>query len=95
MRQLRELYRIIDAAECVDPATFRLHHVPTAERIARRLREAAERGEVRGDVEEVHAWAVMGMNVSLGLRFGVGDEDRTLDEVAGVVADVLRERLAS
>ena len=35
-----------------------------------RLREAATRGELRADVEEVHAWAVMGMNVFLGLRYG-------------------------
>ena len=55
---------------------------------------AAARGEVRADVEEVHAWAVMGMNVFLGLRYGVWEEDRGADEIAGVVADFLRRGLA-
>ena len=94
VRQHKELYRIIDEAEFVDAASFRRHYASTADRIAQRLRAAAARGEVRTDVEEVHAWAVMGMNVFLGLRYGVWDEDRPADEVAGVVADFLRRGLA-
>ena len=80
-------------AEFVDPASFRRHYSTTADRIAQRLREAAARGEVRADVEEVHAWAVMGMNVFLGLRYGVWDESRGVDEIAGVTADFLRRGL--
>ena len=94
VRDHKEIYRIIDEAEFVDPASFRRHYATTAERIEQRLREAAERGEVRADVEEVHAWAVMGMNVFLGLRYGVWDEDRPTDDIAGVVADLLRRGLA-
>ncbi len=94
VREHKEIYRIIDEAEFVDPASFRRHYATTADRIAQRLRAAAARGEVRGDVEEVHAWAVMGMNVFLGLRYGVWDEDRPPAEVAGVVADFLRKGLA-
>jgi len=75
----KEVYRIIDEAEFVDPEGFRLHYESTAERIAARL--AA--GSARGDLSEadplaleVRAWAVMGINVFLGLRFGVwGNED--------------------
>jgi hypothetical protein len=44
-------------------------------------------------VEEVHAWAVMGMNVFLGLRYGVWNEDRAPGEVADVMADFLRRGL--
>ncbi|WP_425228718.1 TetR/AcrR family transcriptional regulator [Sphingomonas sp.] len=94
VRQHKEIYRIIDEAEFVDPASFRRHYATTADRIAQRLREAAARGEVRNDVEEVHAWAVMGMNVFLGLRFGVWDKDRSADDIAGVIADFLRRGLA-
>ncbi len=56
-------------------------------------RQAAARGEVRGDVEEVHAWALMGMNVFLGLRFGVWEDDRPAGDIAAVVADFLRRGL--
>ena len=94
VRQHKEIYRIIDEAEFVDPASFRLHYATTAQRIGQRLREAAALGEVRADVEEVHAWAVMGMNVFLGLRYGVWEEDRSPSDVAGVVADFLRRGLA-
>ncbi len=94
VRDHKELYRIIDESEFVDPASFRRHYATTAERIAHRLGDAAARGDIRADVEEVHAWAVMGMNVFLGLRFGVWDEDRPAEEVAAVVADFLKRGLA-
>ena len=74
----KEVYRIIDEAEFVDPAGFRAHYQTTAARIAARLQAAAQRGEIGAGDEfatEVRAWALMGMNVFLGLRFGVwGDE---------------------
>ena len=37
-----------------------------------RLSEAAKAGAVRDDVDEFHAWAIMGMNVFLGLRYAFG-----------------------
>lgn len=95
VRDHKEIYRIIDEAEFVDPASFRRHYASTAERIAHRLREAAARGEVRADVEDAHAWAVMGMNVFLGLRYGVWAEDRPTGQVADVIADFLRRGLAA
>ncbi|MBN8809228.1 MAG: TetR/AcrR family transcriptional regulator [Sphingomonas sp.] len=94
VRGHKEIYRIIDEAEFVDPASFRAHYATTAERIEQRLRAAAERGEVRDDVDAIHAWAIMGMNVFLGLRFGVWDDDRTPSEVASTVEDMLRRGLA-
>jgi AcrR family transcriptional regulator len=75
----KEVYRIIDEAEFVDPAGFRTHYLSTAERIAGRLAKGVAGGELKdGDAlqREVRAWAVMGINVFLGLRFGVwGSED--------------------
>jgi AcrR family transcriptional regulator len=90
----KEIYRIIDEAEFVDPDSFRRHYATTAERIEARLRAAADRGEVRADVSDVHAWAVMGMNVFLGLRFGVWSADRSPAEVADAAADLLQAGLA-
>ncbi len=93
VRGHKELYRIIDEAEFVDAASFRAHYATTAERIEHRLKAGAERGEIRDDVSDVHAWAVMGMNVFLGLRYGVWDEDRTPEGVADVIADLLSNGL--
>ena len=47
------------------------------------------RGEIRADVSDVHAWAIMGMNVFLGLRYGVWNDEASPDQVADVVAEML------
>ncbi len=89
----KEVYRIIDEAEFVDPAGYRTHYMSAAERIAARLAAGAARGELRSAdalAGEVRAWAVMGINVFLGLRFGVwGSEDPRL--VARHANDLLRD----
>jgi AcrR family transcriptional regulator len=92
----KQVYRIIDEAEFVDPEGFRTHYETTAARIAARLAEAAERGELREDesplAHEVIAWALMGANVFLGLRFAVwGNSDP--DEVAAITNRLLRDGL--
>ena len=88
-REHKELYRIIDEAEFVDPASFREHYETTAVRMHGRLQAAAAAGVVRPDTSEVHAWAYMGMNVFLGLRYGLWSDDVDLDAIAGIANDVL------
>ena len=91
----KEVYRIIDEAEFVDPAGFRTHYETAAARIAARIEEATAKGEMRDDgalATEVRAWAIMGMNVFLGLRFGVwGRQDPEL--VASHANAMLRDGL--
>ena len=92
----KQVYRIIDEAEFVDPAGYERHYTGAAERIAGRLREAAAAGEIRAEesafAEEVRAWAIMGANVFVGLRFGVW-ETADADKVAEVVSRLLRHGL--
>jgi AcrR family transcriptional regulator len=92
-REHKEIYRIIDQAEFVDQDSFRFHYESTVARIRKRLEAAAERGEVRADVGEIHAWAIGGMNVFLGLRYGVWSDEADLAEVARVANRLLREGL--
>src|SRR5207253_8371537 len=74
-RKHRDVYRIIDEAEFVEPSAYREHYETTATRIAARLIAARDKGEVAStysDEElEILAWAMMGANVFLGLRFSV------------------------
>jgi len=74
-RQHRDVYRIIDEAEFVDPAAYREHYETTATRIAARLVAARDKGELSRDLTdedlEILAWASMGANVFLGLRYSV------------------------
>ncbi|WP_293972335.1 TetR/AcrR family transcriptional regulator [Sphingomonas sp.] len=94
VRQHKEIYRIIDEAEFVDPASYREHYARTAERIARRLEEASQRGEISPGSAEVRAWALMGINVFLGLRFGVWNDDLAIEEVVKTSGDLIAHGLA-
>lgn len=93
VRHHKELYRIIDEAEFVDPPSYRAHYENMVAGYVASLKDAAGKGQVRADVEEVHAWAIVGMNVFIGLRYGVMGEDRDVNEVANIVADFLKNGL--
>lgn len=93
VREHKVLYRIIDEAEFVDPPSYRAHYEDTVNGYLRSLKDAAANGQLRHDVEEVHAWAIVGMNVFLGLRYGVMGEDRDVDDVAAIASDLLTNGL--
>jgi AcrR family transcriptional regulator len=92
----KHVYRLIDEAETVDPEGFRRHYEVTAERIVARLQGATDRGELRADPSpigtEAIAWAIMGANVFLGLRFGVWSKAEP-EEVAAVMNRLLERGL--
>lgn len=92
----KEVYRIIDEAEFVDPASYRQHYETIAARIADRLAAGTASGEFREGLGELEAWALMGMNVFVGLRYvvwGGGDAPAGMapDAVAAGVNRLLAE----
>jgi AcrR family transcriptional regulator len=74
-RKHRDVYRIIDEAEFVEPRAYREHYQTTASRIAARLIAARDKSEISSEYTDddfdVLGWAIMGANVFLGLRFSV------------------------
>lgn len=90
------IYRIIDEAEFVAPDAYQDHYRSTVARIAARLQAGAAAGELREGVGEVEAWAIAGMNVFLGLRYGVWGNGADMADVRArahaLVADGLRKR---
>ena len=68
------------------PAYFQKRLLPALRTL---LEAAAAAGEVRADVSEVHAWAIMGMNVFLGLRYGVWTDDGDSSEVAKAASEMI------
>jgi hypothetical protein len=97
-REHRNIYRIIDEAEFVDPSAYREHYETTATRIAARFIVARGKGEIAADLSdeelEILAWASMGANVFLGLRYSVwasADPKR----VAAVANRLLRKGLVA
>jgi AcrR family transcriptional regulator len=95
-RTHRDVYRIIDEAEFVEPAVYRAHYETTATRIAARLKSAREIGEIAADLTdaelEIISWAMMGANVFLGLKFEVWSSADPA-RVADVTGRLLRKGL--
>lgn len=88
-REHKEIYRIIDEAEFVDAASYRLHYESTAKRILERLKRGEDVGAFRSGMQEPHAWAIMGMNVFLGLRFSIWGDDCSAEEIARAARELL------
>jgi len=97
-RTHRDVYRIIDEAEFVDPAAYREHYETTASRIAARLSAARDKGELAGDLSdrdlEILAWAMMGANVFLGLKFALWS-NADAGRVAQLTSRLLRKGLGA
>ena len=87
--------RLRDEAEFVDPASYRAHYEGAAARIAARLDQGVADQLVRPGENEVRAWALMGMNVFIGLRYGVWEDSRPSEEIAAAVEDLLRNGIAA
>jgi AcrR family transcriptional regulator len=95
-RSHRDVYRIIDEAEFVQPSAYREHYETTAKRIAARLAGARDKKEIdaklTNDELEILAWAIMGANVFLGLRFSVWSSADS-SKVADITSRLLRTGL--
>jgi AcrR family transcriptional regulator len=95
-RAHKQVYRIIDEAEFADPQGFEEHYRTTAARIAARLEAGKAKGEVFATnskiASDVEAWAIMGMNVFLGLRFAVWGKENPKD-VARIANRMIRHGL--
>lgn len=93
-RDHKEIYRIIDEAEFVDPASYRRHYETIAERIEARLQAGVQSGEFREGLGELEAWAMMGMNVFIGLRYAIWADDQRDTGSPEVIAKAVNTLLA-
>jgi AcrR family transcriptional regulator len=93
VRQHKALYRIIDESAFVAADAYRRHYNEIAEGYAASLTQAFGRGEVSDGDMVIRAWAIMGMNVFLGLRFGVWDESLPPETIAVAAAGMISDGL--
>ena len=93
VRERRELYRIIEEAQFVAHDAYREHYLSFAEAYRRNLAAARTRGEIADGEDEPRAWALIGMSVFLGMRYGIWDEDLSPAEVADIAIDLVSEGL--
>jgi len=94
VRTHKALYRIIDESAFVAEDAYRRHYVEMAEGYASSLTQAFGRGEVATGDMAVRAWAIMGMNVFLGLRFGVWSDAEDVDAIADAAHALIAGGLA-
>lgn len=87
------LYRIVNEAQFVAPDAYRHYYTEFAEHYAEHLKAAAANGEIRDGDAESRAWALIGMSVFLGQRFGLWAEDVPADDIAAHVADLIESGL--
>lgn len=94
VRTHKALYRIIDESAFVAEDAYRRHYVDVAEGYASSLTQAFGRGEVADGDMMVRAWAIMGMNVFLGLRFGVWSDAEPVETIAEAAHALIAHGLA-
>lgn len=93
VRQHKGLYRIITEAEFVANDAFRAHYEGFARAYVENLERAGKRGEIRQGDYEVWSWAIIGIDVFLGMRYAEWDESRPASEIAEIVADLIANGL--
>jgi AcrR family transcriptional regulator len=93
VRRHPELYRIIEEAQFVAEDVYREHYLTFVDGYSRNLAAARGRGEIADGPDEPRAWALIGMSVFLGMRYGLWKEDLSPAEVAGAAIDLVSEGL--
>jgi AcrR family transcriptional regulator len=92
-RQHPELYRIIEEAQFVAEDVYREHYLTFVDGYRRNLAAAGARGEIADGPDELRAWALIGMSVFLGMRYGQWTQDMDPAEVADHAIDLVSEGL--
>jgi AcrR family transcriptional regulator len=93
VRRRPELYRIIEEAQFVAEDVYREHYLSFVEGYRRNLSAAAGRGEIVEGPDELRGWALIGMSVFLGMRYGVWNTDLSPEEVADQAIHLVAEGL--
>lgn len=83
------IYRIISEAEFVANDAFREHYSSFASAYQDNLEEAGKRGEIREGDYATWSWAIMGMAVTLGMRYAEWDESIPASRIAATVVDLI------
>ena len=92
-REHKGSYRIISEAEWVANDAYREHYTGFAKAYQDNLKKAGESGDIREGDYEMWSWAIMGMAVTLGIRYAEWDDSIPVSKVAETVADLIANGL--
>ncbi len=94
VREHGNLYRIVMECQFVDPAAFRAYFMDFADAYQDGLDRAVAAGEVRAGETEGRSWALMGISLFAGLRYGIWEPERDIaplvDSITGMIDRGLR-----
>ena len=93
VRAHRDLHIIVMESQFVAPDAYRAYYETFVEGYRRNLDDAVKRGEISAGDADIRAWALMGMNTYLGLKYGIWDESRSSREIANEAAAMIVEGL--
>lgn len=88
-RQHKGIYRIITESEFVANEAYQAHYSGFAKAYEYNLKKAGKRGDIRKGDYEMWSWAIMGMAVTLGIRYAEFDESVPVEKIAESVADLI------
>lgn len=94
VRAHKNLYRVVMESQFVAEDAYRAYYDTWADSYGRNLKLAAQKGEIRDGDHEKRTWAMLGMSVFLGMRYGVWSETEDAAGIADVAADLLERGLA-
>lgn len=93
VRKHPELYRIIEESQFVAEDVYRQHYLTFVAGYGQGLAAARSRGEIADGPDELRAWALIGMSVFLGMRYGIWKKDMAPEQVADLAIDFVSEGL--
>lgn len=95
VREHGGLYRIVMESQFVDAEAFRRYFMEFGDVYQAGLDRAVAAGEVRAGETEGRSWALMGISLFAGLRYGMWEPDRDVTPLVDSITDMIDRGLRS
>lgn len=89
VREHGNLYRIVMECQFVDPEAYRQYFMEFGAAYEAALDRAVAGGDVRAGETEGRSWALMGISLFAGLRYGIWEPDRDVTPVIDSITDMI------
>jgi AcrR family transcriptional regulator len=94
VREHGNLYRIVMESQFVDPEAFRRYFMDFGAAYQTGLDRAIAAGEVRAGETEGRSWALMGISLFAGLRYGIWEPERDIGPLVDGISDMIERGLS-
>jgi len=94
VRSHPNLYRIIEEAQFVAEDAYREHYEVFVSAYRDNLSAARANGQISDGSDEARAWALIGISVFAGMRYGLWAQDESAEAIADSIGDLIAHGLA-